>query len=77
MLGQRIQLVHLSDAPPGQWRHDPIGTGAIDFGAIREALTGIDYTRGVVIEAISQNTLPDLVASRERLDAMGWCFKQG
>lgn len=76
-LGQRIQLVHLSDAPPGQWRHDPIGTGAIDFGAIREALTGIGYTRGVVIEAISQDTLPDLVASRERLDAMGWRFKQG
>ena len=75
-LGERIQLVHLSDAPPGQWRHDPIGTGAIDFGAIREALTGVGYTRGVVIEAISQNTLPDLVASRARLDAMGWRFKQ-
>jgi sugar phosphate isomerase/epimerase len=76
-LAGRIQLVHLSDAPPGQWRHDPIGTGAIDFDAIRAALTDVGYIKGVVIEAISNNTLPDLVASRRRLDATGWRFKQG
>jgi sugar phosphate isomerase/epimerase len=76
-LAERIQLVHLSDAPPGLWRHDPIGTGAIDFGAIRDALTDVGYTQGVVIEAISNNTLHDLVASRQCLDTMGWRFTQG
>jgi sugar phosphate isomerase/epimerase len=75
-LGQRIKLVHLSDAPKGQWRHDPIGTGAIDFAGIRAALSDIGYTQGAVIEAISQNTLPDLVASRTRLKEMGWRFNQ-
>jgi sugar phosphate isomerase/epimerase len=74
ILANRIKLVHLSDAPNGQWRHDPIGTGAIDFAGIRGALSDIGYTQGVVIEAISANTLPDLVASRTRLDAMGWRF---
>jgi sugar phosphate isomerase/epimerase len=73
-LADRIKLVHLSDAPKGQWRHDPIGTGAIDFDGIRTALSGIGYDHGVVIEAISENTLPDLIASRARLDEMGWRF---
>jgi deoxyribonuclease-4 len=74
-LANRIQLIHLSDAPKGQWRHDPIGTGALDFDSIHTALTDIGYTQGVVIEAISQNTLPDLVASRTRLREMGWRFE--
>jgi sugar phosphate isomerase/epimerase len=75
-LAERITLVHLSDAPKGQWRHDPIGTGALDFNSIHTALTDIGYTRGVVIEAISRNTLPDLVASRAHLHEMGWRFER-
>jgi sugar phosphate isomerase/epimerase len=71
-LGERIRLVHLSDAPVGQWRHDPVGTGAIDFAAIRRALGEIGYGHGVVIEAISADTLAGLVGSRERLVEMGW-----
>jgi deoxyribonuclease-4 len=77
VLGDRIRLVHLSDAPAGTWRHDPIGTGDIDFAAIRAALTGIGYNAGVVIEAIGQDTLNDLATSRDRLTAMGWTFGLG
>jgi deoxyribonuclease-4 len=33
-LWPRLGIVHLSDSPKGQWRHDPIGTGAVDFAAI-------------------------------------------
>jgi deoxyribonuclease-4 len=73
-LADRVQLVHLSDAPRGHWRHDPIGTGDIDFTAIHDALSTTNYTRGVVIEAISENTLPDIVASRARLSETGWRF---
>ncbi len=73
-LSDRIALVHLSDAPRGQWRHDPVGTGDIDFDAIRTALSELHYTGGIVIEAISQDTLVDLVASRTRLIGAGWTF---
>lgn len=76
-LGERIQLVHLSDAPAGAWRHDPIGTGDVDFSCIRAALDGIGYTKGVVIEAISRDTLNDLVASRGCLTDAGWRFGRG
>ncbi len=77
LLADRIRLVHLSDAPAGQWRHDPIGTGTIDFGEIREALGDVGYEDGVVIEAISDDTLNDLVASRRRLAEGGWRFGPG
>lgn len=73
-LAERIRLVHLSDAPAGQWRHDPVGTGAIDFVEIRDALDDVGYGGGVVIEAISDDTLTDLVASRQRLLDGGWRF---
>jgi sugar phosphate isomerase/epimerase len=76
MLGGRIKLVHLSDAPIGQWRHDPVGTGDLDFAAIHTALTDIGYGEGIVIETISKDTLSDLVASRSRLLDMGWHFEQ-
>lgn len=33
-LWPRLGIVYLSDSPKGQWRHDPIGTGAVDFAAI-------------------------------------------
>jgi hypothetical protein len=39
-------------------------------------LSDIGYTHGVVIEAISKNTLPDLVASRARLSEIGWRFER-
>jgi sugar phosphate isomerase/epimerase len=44
-----MACLHLSDAPVGQWRHDPIGTGTLDFDAIRAALSNIGYAKGVVI----------------------------
>ena len=75
-LGERIQLVHVSDAPAGQWRHDPIGSGDVDFAAVHTALSDIGYDKGIVIEAISNDTLSDLVASRTRLHNMGWRFQQ-
>ncbi len=77
LLAERIRLVHLSDAPTGQWRHDPVGTGAIDFAEIHGALGEIGYEHGVVLEAISGDTLNDLVASRSRLAEAGWKFGAG
>jgi sugar phosphate isomerase/epimerase len=73
-LSDRIALVHLSDAPHGQWRHDPVGTGDIDFGTIRAALSDVGYTDGIVVEVVSPDTLGDLVASRTRLLDAGWTF---
>ena len=29
ILGDRVRLVHLSDAPKARWRHDPVGSGTL------------------------------------------------
>lgn len=68
----RVGLVHLSDAPRGQWRHDPIGTGDIDFAAIGRCLREQDYVGPVALEVISRTPLEDAVAGRDKLLEMGW-----
>lgn len=71
-LGGVVDLVHLSDTSHHEWRHDPIGTGEIDFGSIREALGEIGFDGLSVMEIISSNPDHDLVESWERLASFGW-----
>jgi sugar phosphate isomerase/epimerase len=72
ILGDKIHLLHLSDAPKGTWRHGPIGSGDVDFPALLQKLSQIGYNRDVVLEVVSEQTQIDLVASRERLKQFGW-----
>ena len=60
----RVGLVHLSDAPAGAWRHDPLGTGAVDFRAVFAAMQAGGYDGPVVAEIISDAPLRHLVDAR-------------
>ena len=73
-LASRMSILHLSDAPAGKWRHDPVGTGNIDFAAILLALEKVSFGGRVVVEVISSNPLADTVESKKRLAACGWSF---
>jgi sugar phosphate isomerase/epimerase len=73
-LRPRLSIVHLSDSPKGQWRHDPIGTGSIDFRAIGKALTASSFTGPVVLEILSSTPFADLNAGVARLIEQGWEF---
>jgi sugar phosphate isomerase/epimerase len=73
-LHQRIGIIHLSDAPAGQWRHDPIGSGAIDFAAIGQWVGEAGYAGPVVLEVISPTPLEGAMAGRRRLAEAGWRF---
>jgi deoxyribonuclease-4 len=76
ILARHLSVVHLSDSPLGQWRHDPIGGGEIDFRAIREALRRQGYGGAVALEILSEAPLADLVDGARRLAAMGWVFEE-
>lgn len=76
-LGPRLRAVHLSDSPLGQWRHDPIGSGEIDFTAIGRELRRQAYEGPVVLEILSDNPLQGLIAGAQRLVRDGWSFQQG
>jgi sugar phosphate isomerase/epimerase len=70
----RLGIVHLSDSPVGQWRHDPIGSGSIDFRAIGKCLNDSAFNGSVVLEILSATPFDDLNASVARLIEQGWEF---
>jgi deoxyribonuclease-4 len=73
-LEHHLAVVHLSDSPRNTWRHDPVGTGTIDFVQVKEALVRIGYTGPVVLEIQSATPLESLRQSRDALVAKGWQF---
>jgi len=77
LLIERTKLIHLSDAPRGAWRHDPIGSGDVDFTALGKKLHALRYSGSFVIEASSREPLEALEHSRQRLISAGWPLSQG
>jgi deoxyribonuclease-4 len=75
ILGRRLAIVHVSDSRPGQWRHDPIGSGAIDFRTIGACLAEMRFDGSAVLEILSDDPGGDLVDGRNRLRDAGWCFR--
>lgn len=73
-LWRRAGLVHLSDSPMGQWRHDPIGSGEIDFSAIASLLKRGDYPGTVVLEILSDQPLEDINKGVDALRRQGFEF---
>jgi deoxyribonuclease-4 len=76
-LWPRLGIVHFSDSPKGQWRHDPIGSGEIDFAAIAALLKQRAYVGKIVLEILSNRPLDDLDAGAAALKAQGLAFTLG
>lgn len=74
LLGPRLGIVHVSDSPAGQWRHDPIGAGAIDFAAIGATLAAQGFAGSAALEILSDDPLAGLVDGAHALAAAGWRF---
>jgi deoxyribonuclease-4 len=73
-LAPYLGLVHLSDAPAGSWRHDRIGSGDVDFPAVRAQLEACGFDGPAVVEVASGDAVADLVASRRNLEGQGWAL---
>ncbi len=73
-LAPHLGLVHLSDAPAGRWRHDRVGSGDVDFDAVRAQLEASGFDGPAVVEVISDDAVADLVASRRFLEKRGWAL---
>ncbi|MGD9498766.1 MAG: sugar phosphate isomerase/epimerase family protein [Armatimonadota bacterium] len=73
-LGSRIQTVHISDNDGVQERHWLPGDGVIDWGEFISLLDLIDYTGPLMMEAIEDRPVPELMArtaARAR-EHLGW-----
>ena len=70
-LYRRIGVVHFSDSPKGQWRHDPIGSGDIDFAAIIERLRQKGFDKTIILEILSEQPLQGLIDGAALLEKAG------
>ncbi|BAR60887.1 hypothetical protein NK6_7736 [Bradyrhizobium diazoefficiens] len=73
-LWPRLGIVHLSDSPKGQLRHDPIGSGEIDFAAIAALLRQRAYEGRIVLEILSDQPLKDIDEGAAILKRQGLAF---
>ncbi|MGM4875186.1 sugar phosphate isomerase/epimerase family protein [Bradyrhizobium sp. 956_D2_N1_5] len=73
-LWRHLGIVHLSDSPKGQWRHDPIGSGEIDFAALAAELRQRAYGGKIVLEILSERPLQDIGEGAEALRRQGLAF---
>lgn len=72
VVAPRLKLVHLSDTPRDGWRHDPIGTGDIDFAAFFAALREIDYDGLSMAEIIAKDPDRHFADAMAKLTDVGW-----
>jgi L-ribulose-5-phosphate 3-epimerase len=70
----RLKMIHFSDTGLDVYRHSPVGTGTVDFTAVAEDLRTVGWEDPLVIEivGISDDPTAELLASIERLRALGW-----
>ncbi len=69
---KRLKLVHISDTGRQVYRHDPVGTGDVPFAQVPPVLREIGYQRLPMLEIISHDADKDILASTDRLAAMGY-----
>lgn len=62
-----MEVVHFSDTTRRAWRHDVIGDGDIDFGAVLEALAASGHRRKALIELTVANPDAGLRTTLQRL----------
>ena len=73
-LASRIAIVHLSDTPRAGWRHDPIGSGEVDFAGVAQSLRQAQFSGPVVLEIIADLPAQAIASGVGRLEALSWRF---
>jgi L-ribulose-5-phosphate 3-epimerase len=68
----RLKLVHLSDTNRRVYKHDAVGLGDVPFADIPPALAKIGHTGRSMLEIISLDADRDILASADKLAAMGY-----
>jgi sugar phosphate isomerase/epimerase len=69
---KRLKLVHLSDTNQQVYRHDPVGAGNVPFAEVPPVLKEIGYMRLPMLEIIAPHAEKDILASVDKLVAMGY-----
>ena len=66
----RLRLVHLSDTGQTVYRHDPVGSGDVDFAAVTAKIKKLGLERTPLLEIISRDPDADITRSIETLNSL-------
>ncbi|MGV6871828.1 sugar phosphate isomerase/epimerase family protein [Pseudochelatococcus sp. B33] len=69
-MGKRLSQLHLSDGTRSAWRHDPLGSGSVDFRAIMAAVDRIGFSGVAVLELISKDPEPAFKTGKAEIDRL-------
>lgn len=69
-----LDILHMSDTGRSAWKHDPIGTGTVDFETAAKTLVETGYKGLSIVEILSPE--PDIAVrdAMERLKPLGWAL---
>jgi len=71
-VASRLHTVHVSDTTRSVYRHDPVGSGDLDFSQALGALEAVAHARRPVLEIISVDPTHDIPHSARLLHELGW-----
>jgi L-ribulose-5-phosphate 3-epimerase len=66
-ISSSLGQVHLSDGTRTSWRHDPVGTGTVEFSAVMKTLDEIDFQGVTLLEIIAADAETQIPASMRAL----------
>lgn len=71
-----LDILHMSDTGKSAWKHDPIGTGSVDFVAAAKALAASDYRGLSVVEILSSEPDAAIQDALQKLQPLGWALSE-
>jgi deoxyribonuclease-4 len=71
-----LDILHMSDTGKGAWKHDPIGTGSVDFVAAAPALASSEYQGLSVVEILSSDPDTAIRDALQKLEPLGWAVSE-
>jgi L-ribulose-5-phosphate 3-epimerase len=72
VLNSRIKLIYAADSGLDEFRHDPVGIGAVRFNDIAGALRALGYCGDTVLEIITDDPDRALATSVAQLEMLAW-----
>jgi len=72
LLNSRIKLIYAADSGLDEFRHDPVGVGAVRFNDIAAALRAFGYRGDTVLEILSDEPDRALATSVAQLETHAW-----
>jgi predicted dehydrogenase/sugar phosphate isomerase/epimerase len=77
LLSSRIKLIYAADSGLDEFRHDPVGAGAVRFNDIAAALRAVVYRGDTVLEILADEPDGALATSVAQLETHAWPQRDG